>query len=118
MPKNGSVADPGLVFVAPGSGGERRVQHRGKGPLYRLDVDATGQGTLQRLPPTQTRRIRRQERAGIVAWLLEWPKDDGSVSQVPLRASNWERAETEAQRWVALRYPQLYGQIRYERCEG
>ena len=42
----------------------------------------------------------------------------GAIAQVPLRAPNWERAEAEAQRWVALRHPDLYGQIRYERSEA
>lgn len=93
------------------------VQHDGKGPLYRLDLQAQGQGQLQRQAPTLTRRIVRQERAGFVAWLLEWPRDDGGVTQVPLRATSRERAEHEAQRWVALRHPQLYGQIRYELAE-
>jgi hypothetical protein len=105
-------------LVIENDAGKLVVQHRGKGPLYRLTLDGQGNGRLQRQPATLTRRIVRQERANIVAWLLEWPKADGGVTQVPLRAANWERAENEAQRWVALRHPDLYGQIRYERSEA
>lgn len=94
------------------------VQHRGKGPLYRLTITGRDSGNLQRQPATLTRRIVRQERAGIVAWLLEWPQESGEIRQVPLRAASRERAEDEAQRWVALRHPDLYGQIRYEHCEA
>lgn len=94
------------------------VQHRGKGPLYRLVLDGKGGGTLHKQPADSVRRIVRQERIGIVAWLLEWPQDSGGLVQVPLRAANWDGAEAEAQRWVALRHPDLYGQIRYERSEA
>jgi hypothetical protein len=94
------------------------VQHRGKGPLYRLALDGKGGGTLHKQPAGIVRRIVRQERAGIVAWLLEWPQESGGLVQVPLRAANWDGAESEAQRWVALRHADLYGQIRYERSEA
>ena len=94
------------------------VQHRGKGPLYRLALNDQGGGTLHMQPAGVVRRIVRQERVGIVAWLLEWPQENGAIAQVPLRAPSWERAEAEAQRWVALRHPDLYGQIRYERSEA
>jgi hypothetical protein len=93
------------------------VQHRGKGPIYRLVVDGEGNGTLQRRPPTVARRLLRQSRAGFDAYLLEWPDESGNGRQVPLRAGDWERAENEAQRWVALNHPALYGQIRFERHE-
>ena len=108
----------GWLIVSRSSPHSLVVQHNGKGPLYALSVDSTGGGRLQRQPPTLTRRIVRRERAGFVAWLLEWPRDDGGLTEVPLRATNRDRAETEAQRWVALRHPQLYGQIRYEICEA
>lgn len=98
--------------------GSHIVQHRGKGPLYRLTLDGNGGGTLHMQAASLVRRIVRQERVGIVAWLLEWPQENGAFTQVPLRAPNWERAEAEAQRWVALRHPDLYGQIRYERSEA
>lgn len=94
------------------------VQHRGKGPLYRLALDGAGGGILHKQPAAVARRIVRQERAGIVSWLLEWPQEAGGLGQVPLRAANWDGAEAEAQRWVALRHPDLYGQIRYERSEA
>jgi hypothetical protein len=106
------------VKETDGTGNGHTVQHRGKGPLYRLALDGQGGGTLHKRPAGISRRIVRQERAGFVAWLLEWPQNDGGIVQVPLRAANWDRAENEAQRWVALRHPDLYGQIRYERSEA
>ena len=99
-----------------GDGNDCTVQHRGKGPLYRLMADGAGSGILQRRPPGEVRRLLRQSRAGISAYLLEWPRDGGG-QRVPLRAGDWERAENEAQRWVALNHPNLYGQIRFERHE-
>jgi hypothetical protein len=92
-----------------------RVQHRGKGPLYRLQLAGAG-STLQKWPAERMRRIVRQSRAGIDAYLLEWPGENGA-QRFPLRATSWERAEDEAQRWIALRHPQLYGQVRFERSE-
>lgn len=106
-----------VVATEPSSGGFR-VQHRGKGPVYRLTPAEAGRGRLAKCPAGISRRIVRQERAGIAAWLLEWPQDSGVPLLVPLRATSWERAENEAQRWVALRHPQLYGQIRFERSEA
>jgi hypothetical protein len=100
------------------AGSEYRVQHQGKGPIYRLSLDGEGGGELQKRPAAISRRILRQERAGIVSYLLEWPAPNGDTSHVPLRAANWDRAENEAQRWVALRHADLYGQIRFERCEA
>jgi hypothetical protein len=100
------------------SGNSYIIQHRGKGPIYRLQLDGSGGGTLHKRPAEITRHIVRQERVGIVAWLLEWPQENGGIAQIPLRAANWERAENEAQRWVALRHPDLYGQIRFERSEA
>lgn len=97
--------------------GDHCVQHRGKGPLYRLTPAADGQAILQRLPATQARRLLRQSRGGIDAYLLEWPKDGGEFKRIPLRAANWERAENEALRWIAVNHPDLYGQIRFERGE-
>jgi hypothetical protein len=95
------------------------VQHRGKGPLYRLVLGDDGAASLQKQPAAIRRRILFQSRAGIDAYLLEWPKDDsGDIIRVPLRAAGWERAENEAHRWVALRHPHLYGQIHFERSEA
>lgn len=100
------------------TGRSYRVQHQGKGPIYRLSLDGKGGGELQKCPAGITRRILRQDRAGIVSFLLEWPAEHGEIGRVPLRAADWERAENEAQRWVALRHPDLYGQIRFERSEA
>jgi hypothetical protein len=100
------------------AGRSYRVQHQGKGPVYTLSVDGAGGGKLQKCPAEINRRIVRQERAGIVSFLLEWPAPNGDVSRVPLRAADWEHAENEGQRWVALRHADLYGQIRFERCEA
>lgn len=94
------------------------VQHRGKGPIYHLQLDGRGGGTLHKRPAEIVRRIVRLDRVGIVAWLLEWPRESGGMAQIPLPATTWERAESEAHRWVALRHPDLYGQIRLERSEA
>jgi hypothetical protein len=95
-----------------------RVQHRGKGPIYELTLDIRGAGRLQKCPATIKRRILSQHRAGTAAYLLEWPNETDGNTFVPLRAASWERAESEAARWVALRHPQLYGQIEFERAVG
>ncbi len=115
----GNIEDcPGWQIIEVEEAGRGyRVQHRGKGPIYRLTLDGRGGGLLQKCPPQVSRRIERRSRAGIVAYLLAWPKEDGETTHVPLRAASWERAETEALRWVALRHPSLYGQIRFERSE-
>jgi len=90
------------------------VQHHGKGPLYRLSIDPF-LSRLQRLPPQWSRRILVQERAGFRAYFLEW-LDDGKPAprKISLRAASWERAEAEAQFWVATNFPEMYGQIRFE----
>jgi hypothetical protein len=92
------------------------VQHQGKGPLYRLQLD-TFCAELRREPPRWIRQIRLQERAGFRSYCLEWPQDDGSVQSVVLRAATRERSESEAEHWVAVKYPQMVGQIRFEHCE-
>lgn len=92
------------------------VQHQGKGPLYRLRLDMFS-AELRREPPRWTRQIRLQERAGFRSYSLEWPQEDGSVQSVALRAATWERAESEAEYWVATKYPEMVGQLRFERCE-
>lgn len=95
---------------------EYLVQYQGKGPFYRLRLD-TFTAELRREPPRWTRQIRRQDRGGVRSYTLEWPKDDGSVQTVPLRAATWERAESEADNWVAAKYPAMYGQVSFERSE-
>jgi hypothetical protein len=90
------------------------IQHRGKGPLYRLHLDAFF-SQLQREPPRWSRRIVMQERGGFRSYLLEWPLDDGSQQTVSLRAATWERAESEAAYWIANKYPAMYGQVSFER---
>jgi len=90
------------------------VQHRGKGPLFRLRL---GQPTaaLRREPPCWQRRILLQERGGFRTYALEWPRDDGSVLNVALRATTWERAESEAAHWIAVQHPEMYGQVSFDR---
>lgn len=89
------------------------VQHQGKGPRYRLSLDPF-MSRLQRRSAGLTRRILVQERAGYRTYFLEWPEEGKPAPQrVSLRAVNWERAEAEAQYWVASRHPDLYGQIRF-----
>ena len=95
-------------------GSEFIVQHRGKGPLFRLQVDSFF-STLQRQPPHWERQIRFQERAGVHSFTLLWPKADGHVQEIPLRAATWERAESEAAYWIATNNPEMYGQVKFER---
>jgi hypothetical protein len=92
------------------------VQHRGKGPLFRLRLD-NSTASLRREPPRWTRRIRLQERGGFRSYMLEWPQQDERVQAVPLRATTWERAESEAAQWIATKYPEMYGQVIFERVE-
>jgi hypothetical protein len=95
-------------------GGEYVVQYRGKGPLFRLDVNPFF-STLLREPPQWERQIRVQERAGLRSYILIWPLDNGATAQeVPLPAVTWERAESEAAYWVAINHPEMYGQVRFE----
>lgn len=99
-------------------GKQFRVQHRYKGPIYHLVLREGNAATLQRCPPAVVRRIVRQSRGGLDAYLLEWPKDDGVARRVPLPAASRERAEEEARRWVAHHHPALYGQIHFEHAEA
>jgi hypothetical protein len=92
------------------------VQHRGKGPLFRLHLEQSV-ARLHREPPRWTRPIRFQERGGFRSYTLEWPGEDGSLQTVPLRAATWERAESEAGNWIATRHPEMYGQVSFERIE-
>lgn len=94
--------------------GEYIVQHRGKGPLYCLHLDFM-LATLRREPPRWTRVIRQQERGGFRSFMLEWPGEDGQNRSEPLRAATWERAESEADFWIATHYPEMYGQVSFER---
>ena len=92
------------------------VQHRGKGPLFRLHLDPDT-ARLRREPPRWTRRIRLQERGGFRSYTLEWPHQDERVQAIALRAATWERAESEAALWIATKYPEMYGQVSFERVE-
>jgi hypothetical protein len=95
---------------------EYLVQHQGKGPLYRLKLDMFS-AELQREPPRWTRLIRQQERGGFRSYTMEWLQEDGSLRPIPLRAANWERAESDAEHWVATNHPEMYGQISFSRSE-
>ena len=92
------------------------VQHRGQGPLFRLQLDPF-LASLRCEPPRWTRRIRRQERGGFCSYALEWPQEEGRLQSIPLRAATWERAESEANHWIANTHPEMYGQVRFERFE-
>ena len=94
--------------------GEYIVQHRGKGPLYRLRLDFL-LATLRREPPRWARVIRQQARGGFRSYMLEWPDDGGQLRSEPLRAVTWERAESEADFWIATHYPEMYGQVSFDR---
>lgn len=105
------------VVGEPVAGREYVVQHQGKGPHFRLTMESAG-ARLTRLPPSCTRHIAMQERAGFRSFTLAWPKADGAVESVGLSADTWERAEAEAQHWIAVNHPQMYGQVRFERVES
>ena len=92
------------------------VQHRGQGPLYRLSMDFM-LATLRREPPRWTRVIRVQERGGFRSFTLEWPGEDGRIHSESLRAATWDRAESEADFWIATKFPEMYGQVSFERVE-
>lgn len=96
---------------------EYLVQHRAKGPVYRLALGPAG-ATLTREPPRWSREILLQERRGFRSFLLHWPKPDATLQAVPLRAATWDRAEAEALHWIALHHPEMYGQVRFERLEA
>lgn len=106
---------------------EFRVQHQGKGPVYRLRfdtpctpgadlADAAG-AELLREPPEWTRDIVCKQRAGMTTFLLEWPMDSGRLRQIPLRAATPERAETEASHWIARQHPDRYGRVAFAHRE-
>lgn len=99
------------------SDSEYLLQHRGKGPLYRLRLTPF-LSTLQREAPRWERQIRLQERAGVRSFSLLWPAGDGAVKEIPLRAATWERAESEAAYWIATSSPEMYGQVRFERVDA
>jgi hypothetical protein len=73
--------------------------------------------SLTKVPPRWTRRIRARERGGFRNFTLEWPKAEGQLREVPLRAATWERAESEAAHWIATEHPEMYGQVSFERIE-
>jgi len=96
---------------------EYLVQHRGKGPVFRLRLDVQP-ATLHREPPSWLRRIVFQDRGGFRTYVLEWPEESGRTLSVPLRAATWERAESEAGYWIAGKYPEMYGQVSFERIDA
>jgi hypothetical protein len=104
------------VVGEPVAGREYIVQHRGKGPFFRLVIASEG-SHLVRVPPACTRRIRMRERAGIRCFTLAWPRADGEVESIDLGASTWDRAEAEATYWIALHHPEMYGNVSFEREE-
>lgn len=98
------------------AGREYIVQHLGKAPLFRLRLDQSG-AALCREAPRWQRRIRLQERGGFSTYTLEWPQENGQVQPIALRATTWERAESEAAHWIATKHPEMYGQVSFERVE-
>lgn len=94
------------------AGSEYRVQHQGKGPVYRLRL-GTPMGELTREPPEWSRAIACKQRAGMTTYILEWPLEDGRLRQVPLRAATPERAEIEASHWIARQHPACYGRVAF-----
>jgi hypothetical protein len=103
-----------LIVEDAGDGVGYVVQYRGKGPLFKLDINPFF-STLQRMPPQWERRIRVQERVGVHSYLLIWPSEGGGPPrEIPLPAASWERAKSEAAYWVAKNRPEMYGRIRFE----
>ena len=92
------------------------VQHRGKGPYFRLHFES-GTTTLRRELPRWKRMIHARERGGIRSYALAWPQESGGAQEVPLRAATWERAETEADYWIANHHPEMYGQVSFVRAD-
>lgn len=109
--------DPGWDVLATIDGAAFRVQHRGKGPCYRLRPDAGG-GVLEREAPTLERTIGSRQRGNIRQYTLAWPLSHGGWRDIPLRAASPERALSEAEYWVAREHPELYGQIRFALADG
>lgn len=89
------------------------VQHQGKGPRFRLRLLAAESAELHREPPSLTREIHLQGRGGFNSYTLEWPLENGHTQFVALRAATWERAQSEAEHWLAITHPELYGQVRF-----
>lgn len=94
------------------------VQHQGKGPVYCLCLDGSGAGELCREPPQLTSAIAVRGRDGFQGYTLEWRSDDGRTQIVPLRAATWERAESEAEHWLAKTHPEMYGRVRFTMRKG
>ena len=59
-----------------------------------------------------------QDLGGFRTYILEWPDENGRLLTAPLRATSWERAESEAAYWIAEKFPELYGQVSFERIEA
>ena len=93
------------------------VQHQGLGPVYRLRLADGVAAELQRESPTLKRKISLQRRGGFHSYTLEWLGEDGRTQLVGLRAATWERAESEAEHWLATTHPEMYGQVSFDRCE-
>ena len=92
------------------------VQHRGKGPCFRLDFES-GLTTLRREAPRWKRVIHMKDRGGVRSFELAWPQEGSNVNDVPLRATTLERAETEADYWIANHFPAMYGQVSFSRVD-
>ena len=112
-------ADNGWQFVDTGATSDASttiVQHRGRGPLFRLELSPTT-SRLTRLPAQHHQPIRLRERGGIRSFSLEWSLSGAKPIAVPLRAATWERAESEAAHWIATQHPALYGRVAFLRAD-
>jgi hypothetical protein len=104
-------------IVEEGAAGQHYIiQYYNKGPFFRLQL-GENQSTLRREAPRDKRRICRQDRGGYQTYTLEWPQENGAQQNIPLRATSWDRAEYEADYWIATTHPELYGQLSFERVE-
>ena len=103
-----------VVIEDVGNGFEYTVQYRGKGPLFRLNVNPFF-SNLQRLPPQWERQIRVQEHADVKSYILIWTLErGGATKEIPIPANTWEHAESEAAYWVAKNHPEMYGRVRFK----
>ncbi len=92
------------------------MQHKGKGPLFKLLISNV-KTQLIKEPPRLRYQIVLQDRAGFKTYILKWQNPNKTNNDVVLRASTWERADAEANYWIASKYPELYGQVAFEHVE-
>ena len=109
--------DSGWQIVETSAATPLIVQHRGRGPRFRLEM-VTPSARLTRLAPEHRQSISLRERGGIRSFTLDWSLTGQKPLAVPLRAATWERAESEAAHWIATQHPELYGRVAFLRADN